>query len=736
MCVYFLLATRLYPTHFGGFNTQRTTPPRLFVPVGYWNALGIFAGIALLLGFGCAAFGRIAWLRVSSAAAMVVLAPTMYFTFSRGGSSVRALPSGSLAMFLRLVRPVLRYRGRGNGRFRGRAAALAVLLASRAAGTDAPKSATLAEASHDGRHLAFELAALVLAQAALALAYVFASQKISVPTLWRRAFGAAIAVAIVASLAGVIERYGSPSTIAHHAYQSFQRVPPVSGANLNGRLLSFSNNGRIVLWHSAWKEFLAHPIAGSGEGGFARWWLAHRATTYFVMDTQFTTSYLTDARRARSRSGTLGLLALFLGVPLVAALRARRHPLVAPAAFGAYVAYLAHAAVDWDWQMAAAVTLLALFAGAMVVAAARRVEPAPRPMKRAARIALGASRPEQQRSSWRSRALMDGNLALSRADAAVSRTGQMVWAGKKRLFQKPPRRARLGAVVDAGAEEILGDGRLASPPNQSCRTRGAPESRRQADPSIDWETWFDIAAGTEGAEHRARRLPPPRKNAQPAESRDCCRRKCDRRQERLTSPVRVWHLPAVWGGSDEILETRNRPRARTSRAASAATRAIRSDAQSAECRAHEGSTAACARLRSRCRGHRRACDVARSRGRARQRLSLTEDVLHQRFTHLQLEWSPQAQRPWSDPDGDPFGFLPFRVQYSFLVPLCFEGPPPPRHTVFVPVFAAIFLLIFDPEQYSPGFVLGRCMGSPALDCAPPRQADPCDTSAPRIGHGS
>ena len=66
-------------------------------------------------------------------------------------------------------------------------------------------------------------------------------------------------------------------------------------------------------------------------------------------------------------------------------------------------------------------------------------------------------------------------------------------------------------------------------------------------------------------------------------------------------------------------------------------------------------------------------------------------------------WDGHSKRKDPSDPGGLFGFLPFRVQYSFLVPLCFSGPPPPRHTVFVPVFAAIFLLIFDPEQYSPGF---------------------------------
>ena len=56
------LATRLFPDRFGAFDG--TAGYRLFVPIGYWNALGIFAGIAALIAFGVAVAGRGGVLRV------------------------------------------------------------------------------------------------------------------------------------------------------------------------------------------------------------------------------------------------------------------------------------------------------------------------------------------------------------------------------------------------------------------------------------------------------------------------------------------------------------------------------------------------------------------------------------------------------------------------------------------------------------------------------------------------
>jgi O-Antigen ligase len=471
VCVY-SLATRLYPTHFGGFNTADY---RLFSPVGYWNALGIFAAIALLLGFGLVALGRVAWLRVASAAALVVLAPTIYFTFSRG--ALIAVAVGIVAMFVLSPHRLLLL---GAAIALGAVPAIGVLLAWRSHGLT-HRSATLAAASQDGRRLALELMLLALVQAAVALGYVFASPRVRLSAVWRRGLGIATFVAIVVGLAGAVVTYGSPPTIARHAYHSFVATP-TSSTNLNSRLFSLSNNGRTVLWHSAWREFLAHPVVGSGEGGFARWWLAHRTSPYFVLDAH--NLYL----QTLGELGAVGiaLLALFLGLPLVAAVRARAHPLVAPA-FGGYVAYLVHAAVDWDWQLPA-VTLLALFTGAVIVASARRREP--EPVGRSARIALGVGALAAAVVAFGG---LIGNIALSRANDAVS-----LGLGRKAAAEGAT--AHRWAPWSARALQDLGDGRLLLGQKRSGLT--ALREAAAKDPG-DWEIWFDIAAGTGGARNRA-----------------------------------------------------------------------------------------------------------------------------------------------------------------------------------------------------------------------------------------
>ena len=66
----------------------------------------------------------------------------------------------------------------------------------------------------------------------------------------------------------------------------------------------------------------------------------------------------------------LGLLVCALGLPILAAVKARHHPL-AGVAGGGYTAYLVHAGLDWDWEMPA-VTLAGLLCGVALVVAARQ----------------------------------------------------------------------------------------------------------------------------------------------------------------------------------------------------------------------------------------------------------------------------------------------------------------------------------------------------------------------------
>ena len=245
--------------------------------------------------------------------------------------------------------------------------AVAVVLASRADGLTRIGS-TILQAEHDGHRLATWVLVLAGVSAVLGLVAGLAERHIPVPSPVRLAFGALVVLALAAAVGGTIVHYGSPESIARRAYHSFAGTPVSvgTGASLNNRLLNLSNDGRIELWHLAWRDAVAHPVLGSGAGTYEQYYDQHRSTTAVVRDAH--NLYLQTL--AELGPVGLGLLVIALALPLVAAVRARRHPFV-PVAAAAYLAVVIHAAGDWDWQMPA-LMLAALLCAVAVLAAARQ----------------------------------------------------------------------------------------------------------------------------------------------------------------------------------------------------------------------------------------------------------------------------------------------------------------------------------------------------------------------------
>ena len=147
----------------------------------------------------------------------------------------------------------------------------------------------------------------------------------------------------------------------------------VVGAGLAVAILSSPDQGgswlgrRPGYWRAALNEYRAHPALGDGAGAFGGYWLQHPSADPGVQGTRDAHSLYIETLAELGPFG-LALLLIALGAPLAALPRARS-PAV-PAAAGAYVAYLVHAGVDWDWEMPA-VTLAALLCGAAVLAASR-----------------------------------------------------------------------------------------------------------------------------------------------------------------------------------------------------------------------------------------------------------------------------------------------------------------------------------------------------------------------------
>ena len=231
-CAY-AFATRLFPGRIGSYDSFAI---RLNTPVGYWNGLGVFAAIGAVVALGFAARGTRPATRALAAASLLVLVPTLYFTFGRG--AWLALFAGLVVLFaldprrLQLAAVsicVLAWP------------ALAVLLASRCSALTR-QSAMLPQAAHDGHRLA-----LVLSLFAVLAARPRCSCRASSGTS-RSADGAGRVRRGARRRSSRRDRRGNrplrrSAHIARKGYDSFTSRPKDT-TDLNARLFSLSSNGR------------------------------------------------------------------------------------------------------------------------------------------------------------------------------------------------------------------------------------------------------------------------------------------------------------------------------------------------------------------------------------------------------------------------------------------------------------------------------------------------------------
>lgn len=476
LCGY-ALAERLWPGRLTAFP-----PPEGFQlagPIGYWNGLGILAALGSLLALGLAAAPLPRWLRAAAGGVVPLLLATLALTFSRG--SWLALLAGILVAIavtrerLRLVGFVLVLAVPG---------AVAVLLTlHKHALTRA--GASLDAASASGHRLALELAACTVASGALAALVAVHESRVRLSRTARRASVAALAgVAALVVIAGLV-RLGGPSGAFDRATRSFRAPLPASGGDLDRRLVSLSSNGRDEYWRVAGREIAERPWLGGGAGSFERYWHRERRTGYEARNAH--NLYLETL--AELGPVGLALLVLALAVPFVSL--ARDRGAVATTAAAAYAAFLAHAALDWDWQLPA-VTLAALACSSTLLVLARP---------------YGANEDSTpMRTRFAALAVLvplavvgvvvaAGNGALGASDSALER-------GDTAAAERLARRARRWAPWSAQPWQRLGDAALAA---GDLRTARRSYRRAIARDDTEWALWFGLAQASRGPE-RARAL--------------------------------------------------------------------------------------------------------------------------------------------------------------------------------------------------------------------------------------
>jgi hypothetical protein len=478
ICAY-SLSTRVAPTAGSFHPDDPVTRYRLFEPVGYWNGLGLFAvlGILLALGLVTEPIARLE-LRILASISLTVLPVALLFTFSRG--AWLALVVG---LIVALASSPHRLRLIAEAAVFAALPAVSVVLAWRA-GALTHEDATLAAATRAGHRLAIELLVLAIASASVVFLVRRLERKIRVGATTQQVVAVSVAAVALGGLAVGIAHGGGPVSIVSRAYHSFaDPVPPQERGDLTTRLASLNGNGRARMWAVAIDSLHGQRWAiGSGSGSFERNWDRSRRADEVVRDAHGL--YV----ETLSELGAIGLMLLVtvLVIPLAVGLRRRRTNAFVPALAGAYAAFLTHLAVDWDWELSG-VALTGLFVGCLLLVAHRdggeRLLGLP---LRTAGAAVGVA------AAAFAFVGLAGNTALARAqtanrdhrsaDAAADATTAHRWM--------PWSPAPLLALGTARVER--GD------------ISGARASFRAAialDPN-NWQSWLDLAAALHGSGRR------------------------------------------------------------------------------------------------------------------------------------------------------------------------------------------------------------------------------------------
>lgn len=324
------LSERLLPTIFE-LQLLPSANDRLAWPLTYWNAMGAYLGIGLVLA--TASRSR------AALATAPLLGLALYLTFSRGALGATA---AGLAVLL-AVAPT-------------KEQTLRLILVGVTSGVAIAATLVLGDVERPGGSAGQGAAMLVLLVVLAAAAYRLAPRPDT----------ARLSILRLAALAALALTLGGT---AFMTLRNESHGQPLAVDASPGRLLSVQSN-RYEYWRVAIDEFTDHPVLGGGAGSFRVSWLRERPIPESVRDAH--SIYLETA----AELGLLGVLALalFLG-GIVAMAWPGRQP-EAAGAIAALALYAAHAALDWDWEMPA-LTLVALVLAARLAPPPARAAPAP-----------------------------------------------------------------------------------------------------------------------------------------------------------------------------------------------------------------------------------------------------------------------------------------------------------------------------------------------------------------------
>lgn len=345
VCAYAILG-RCLPSAFEQTNSI-AAQGRLEQPISYWNALGIYAGLGLVIASGIIADGdaRPAT-RAMAVATIPTVAATLALTLSRGAIAATVIGLLLLPAISRTRLALSATTGAG---------LLALISGLTALGFPSLRASVRdpSEIQAAGITLLVVLVGLSAVAAVAAYALRPPNGRLNPITSW------ALTALLVATLVGV------PVLVA--TGQNDSGAPPGgrSGAVAN-RLVS-AKGSRLSYWKVAADGFRESPLIGEGPSSFRIRWLRERPFPEAANDAH--SLYVETA----AELGIVGMIALatFLAGVLVGAIRATRASASQAApAIAVLGAFLLHAGLDWDWEVPT-VALVGLGAASLVVTASR-----------------------------------------------------------------------------------------------------------------------------------------------------------------------------------------------------------------------------------------------------------------------------------------------------------------------------------------------------------------------------
>jgi hypothetical protein len=328
------------------FTASVSAEGRLEQPLTYWNAMGELAAIGLVLCVRLAGDGtRGRVMRCVAAGAAVPLGLGLYISFSRG--ALFACLAGLVALIV--LAPTREQLGAV-----ARGVAVAVLAALAGAPFQGVTSLLGGRSVRESQGaVTLGLLVVIAALAVLAQAIAARRERSGPLPMPRRS----------PLIAGLVICAGLALAIVLGAHESSRGNQTLSGGAV--RLTSLQSN-RYDYWSVALRAFGSSPVHGVGAGGWSVDWLRWRHVNEAAQDAH---SLPLQTLAELGLVGFALLLALLGGVALGAVRALVRAPAVAAGAVAALVVYLAHAPLDWDWEMPALTLVAVVLAGSVLAMA-------------------------------------------------------------------------------------------------------------------------------------------------------------------------------------------------------------------------------------------------------------------------------------------------------------------------------------------------------------------------------